>query len=358
MTKSEFLSRARLKHGYKYEYPTLLDKILSTDDIDIIYNGVLYKQKVVKHITLGRCPEKNTPKKTTEQFISESKEVWGEKYDYTLTEYNGALKKVKIIYDGVIFEQDAVSHISGQSVEKNLNQENFIRKSKLIHGDKYDYRYVKFVSGDSVVMIGYKGVFYLQKPYSHLHGNRPENIKLAVRKTIKKFIIDANLVHDNKYNYDKTNYIKNQIKVIITCPIHGDFSQTPNSHLQGIGCPSCQESKGEKLISKFLNKNDILYYRQHKFTECKNIYQLPFDFYIPSLRTAIEFDGLQHFQPIEYFGGLQAYESLKSNDKIKSDYCEDNYINLIRIRYDEIDKIEKILKENIRIRKPISPQKQ
>jgi len=80
MTKQEFLDRAREKHGYKYQYPNLSDKVLSSDDIDILYNGVLYKQKVVKHILLGRCPEKNTPIKTTEEFMDVLKKssVWRE----------------------------------------------------------------------------------------------------------------------------------------------------------------------------------------------------------------------------------------------------------------------------------------
>jgi very-short-patch-repair endonuclease len=349
MTREEFLERARDKHGYKYEYPNLKDKVLSTDDIDIIYNGELYRQKVVKHITLGRCPEKNTPTKTTEQFIKEAKEVWGDKYDYSLVKYKGALKKVKIIYDGLIFEQVAISHLQGQCCEKNLTKDNFIRKSINKHGDKYDYSMVKYISGDIPVLIGYKGVYYLQKPYNHIGGSKPENIELSVRKTTKKFIQEANLVHDFKFSYDKTDYVKNQIKVIITCPIHGDFNQTPLSHLQGNGCPSCSESRGEKLISKYLDKNDISYYRQHKFPDCKNIFQLPFDFYLPKYRTIIEFDGKQHYEPIEHFGGLEAYERLKVNDKIKNDYCEDNYINIIRIRYDQIDRIYYILNESLRL---------
>ena len=79
MTKEDFLLRARESHGYKYNYPNLNDKILSNDDIDIEYNGIIYRQKVVKHILLGRCPEKNTPIKTTEQFISEAKLIWFDK---------------------------------------------------------------------------------------------------------------------------------------------------------------------------------------------------------------------------------------------------------------------------------------
>lgn len=348
MTKEDFLIRAREHHGYKYQYPSLTDKILTTDDIELIYDNVLYKQKVSKHI-MGRCPEKNTPRKTTEQFIAESKKVWGDKYDYSLVEYTGALKKVKIIYNGIVYEQDAVSHISGDAPEFRMNQHSFIHKAKEIHGDRYDYQYVKYKMGDIPVMIGYKGVFYLQKPYHHLSGSRPENISLSVRKSIGKFIKDANNVHDFKYNYDKSVYIRNQIKLIITCPIHGDFEQTPNSHLNGNGCPSCNESNGEKEISKYLNKMNINFIRQKKFDDCKNIYPLPFDFYIASARTLIEFDGKQHFEPCEHFGGIEAYNNLKINDKIKNDYCEENYINLIRIRYDQIDMIPEILYEGLKV---------
>jgi hypothetical protein len=345
MTKEDFLIRARESHGYKYNYPNLSEKILSTDDIDIEYNGIIYKQKVVKHILLGRCPEKNTPTKTTDQFISEARLIWSDKYDYSLVEYKGALKKVKIIYKGVIFDQVAVSHLKGQCCEKNLNQENFILKSKEKHGNRYDYSLVEFKNGNLPVLIGYKGVYYTQKPYYHLSGNRPENIKLAIKKTNRQFINESNQVHDFKYNYDKVDYISNQTKVIITCPIHGDFQQRPLSHIQGNGCPNCNESRGEKEIAKYLDKNEISYYRQHKFLECKNVFQLPFDFYLPKYRIAIEFDGKQHYEPMEFFGGVESYNRLKINDKIKSDYCEDNYIDLVRIRYDQIDRITEILRE-------------
>jgi very-short-patch-repair endonuclease len=76
---------------------------------------------------------------------------------------------------------------------------------------------------------------------------------------------------------------------------------------------------------------------------------LPFDFYLPKYRIAIEFDGKQHFEPLEFFGGIQSFEKLKLNDKIKSDYCEDNYINLIRIKYDQINIIWELLWDNLKL---------
>ena len=343
MTREEFLERARDKHGYKYEYPNLSEKVLSSDSIDILYKGVLYKQKVVKHILLGRCPEKNTPIKTTEQFIKEAKEIWGDKYDYSLVNYKGALRTIEVIYEGIVFEQIANSHLK-YAPELNMNRDWFIKRAKDKWGDKYDYSLVEYKDCKKKVKIIYKktGEIFEQTPTLHLT-NAPE--RLLVRKTTEQFIKEANIIHDFRFSYDKTNYIKNQIKVIINCPIHGDFEQRPLSHLQGNGCPNCSESKGEKIIAKYLDKNNISYYRQHKFDDCKNIFQLPFDFFIPKYRTCIEFDGKQHYEPADFFGGIEAFEKLKTNDRIKDDYCENNYIDLVRIKYDQLDNIESYLKE-------------
>jgi hypothetical protein len=534
MKKNEFLEKARCVHGYKYLYPSLSDKIIFKDKIDIIYKDILYKQSVSKHL-MGRCPEKNTPSKTTEQFIEESFLIWGNKYDYSLTEYKGALKVVKIIYDGVVFEQIATSHLKGLAVELKYNKEYFIKKSVDRWGDKYDYSLVDFKNVKSKIKIIYNetGVIYEQTPSNHLM-YAPENISLSIRSNtqtfidrsneihnfkydysmvdytvssnkviiickthgsfsqvanshilgmgckkcgdyfgsekreyIKKyttdefilesqriwgdkydyslvkyvnartkvkiiyddiiyeqlpmghlkypvegylnqeiflikakrkwgdkydyslvkyistkftvkiiykgeiyeqlphnhliyspelknkltkedFILRSNEIHNVKYNYNLVNYVSDRVKVIINCPYHGNFFQTPSVHLRGSGCRRCNDSFGEKIIANFLDRNNIEYKREYIFDDCKNIYPLRFDFYIPSTRKCIEFDGIQHFQPVEYFGGVKAYELRKINDKIKNDYCEDNYINLIRIRYNQIDDINNILYENLK----------
>jgi very-short-patch-repair endonuclease len=344
MTKQEFLERARKTHGYKYIYPNLGNKILSYDDIEIIYNGISYTQKVVKHILLGRCPEKNTAKKTTEQFIKEAKEVWNDKYDYSLTEYKGALKKVKIIFNGIVFEQTAIDHLNKSNCEYTLSLDVFISKAIKKWGDKYDYSLITNVICSKKVDIIYKKTNEVFKQYPHRHlTTAPEKVRKKIKWTTEQFILESNIIHDNKFDYSKTDYKGIGNKVIIICPIHGDFNQTPGSHLRGRGCGLCNDSKGEKAISKYLDKNLISYYRQHKFEDCKNIHQLPFDFYIPSKRLIIEFDGKQHYEPMSFFGGVEAYERLKVNDNIKNEYCEDNYIDLVRIKYDSIDNIISIL---------------
>ena len=344
MRKEIFLEKARSTHGYRYSYPNLSDVVMQKDIINVMYNDIVYEQRVLKHLK-GSRPEQKQIRKTTEQFISESKLVWFDKYDYSLTEYVSAKNKVKIIYDDIVYEQYPNSHLVGYPVEGFLNQSIFLQKAKRKWGDKYDYSLVEFKNSNTKIKVILDGEIYEQTAHNHLK-YAPERV--LKRKTTEQFIKESNIIHDNKFNYDKTEYVKNQIKVTITCPIHGDFTQRPLSHLQGNGCSNCNESKGEKEIAKFLNKYDINYDRQHKFSDCKNIFQLPFDFYIPSIRTCIEFDGEQHFLPLSFFGGQEALDKLKINDKIKSDYCEDNYISLIRIRYDQIDDIWRILWDNLK----------
>jgi hypothetical protein len=343
MKKNKFLEKSRIVHGYKYEYPTITDIVKQNDYIDIIFNGVLYKQRVIKHL-LGRCPEKKMEVKTTIDFINSCKCVWGDKYDYSLTKYVDARTKVKIIYDGIVYEQYPNSHLNKFPVEGFLDQNIFIQKAKAKHGNKYDYSLVEFKNSNTKVKILLDGVLYEQTPHNHLKYS-PD---YRLIKTQSEFITKSNMIHGvGRYLYDKSIYVNDRDKLIITCPLHGEFLQRPNQHLRGHGCPSCNESKGEKYIAKFLDKLGLNYSRQHKFKDCKNIYELPFDFYIPSLRMCIEFDGIQHYKQCDFFGGKSTFDKLKINDKIKTDYCEDNYINFIRIRYDKYDSIEEILNNNI-----------
>ena len=134
MTRNKFLEKARLIHGYKYQYPNLEENIMQMDIIDVIFNGVIYHQRVVKHFA-GRQPERKVSKKTTDQFISEAKSVWGDKYDYSLVIYENSRTKVKIIYDGITYEQYPNGHLQEYPVEGYLNQTIFIEKS--IKSTKY-----------------------------------------------------------------------------------------------------------------------------------------------------------------------------------------------------------------------------
>ena len=154
----------------------------------------------------------------------------------------------------------------------------------------------------------------------------------------------SNITHNNKYDYSKSIYKNLRTKIIIICPIHGEFLQSPKNHKYS-GCPKCNESKGEKMINKILDDKYIKYIKQKKFDKCENIKKLSFDFYLPDYNVCIEYDGEQHYKPITYFGGIKRYEIQKKRDEIKNIYCIENNIKLLRISYKENikEKIEKYI---------------
>ena len=130
---------------------------------------------------------------------------------------------------------------------------------------------------------------------------------------------------------------------------------------QGCRCPKCKRSKGEEDIASVLEKFDIKFTEQYKFEDCRVINPLPFDFYIFEFNLCIEYDGLQHYEPVAYWKKEDSdYKRLlaqkiaeerlretKRRDKIKTDYCKNNGINLIRIPYWEFDNIESIIKKEL-----------
>lgn len=107
------------------------------------------------------------------------------------------------------------------------------------------------------------------------------------------------------------------------------------SHPGERGCPRCNESKGEKTISKYLDNLNIKYFREHKFNNCINKRKLRFDFYLPEYNLCIEYNGKQHYEDVKIFGGVNNLSYVKNNDKIKEEYCFQNNIPLIIIKYND-----------------------
>lgn len=148
-----------------------------------------------------------------------------------------------------------------------------------------------------------------------------------------------------KYNYSKVQYNNSlKDKIIIICKEHGEFMQCANNHLNGHDCPSCTiKSRGEEEIKEYLLKNNIIFEKEKSFDDCKYKYKLRFDFFIPSKNLLIEYDGIQHFTPIDFFGGELTYNEELIKTKIKNEYCKNNNINLLRITKN--DNIKEILND-------------
>lgn len=120
-----------------------------------------------------------------------------------------------------------------------------------------------------------------------------------------------------------------------------EWESSIKDRCQGYGCPNCVASMGEKLIGHFLNNFGIQYYIEYKFLNCRYINPLPFDFYLPDYNLLIEYDGILHYE--DKFNNPEEFKKTKKRDRIKTKYCKDNNINLLRIPYWEFDNIEKIL---------------
>jgi very-short-patch-repair endonuclease len=295
---------------------------------------------------------------TTEEFIKKAQLVHGDKYKYHHVEYTGCKNKINIICDKHgVFKQTPDKHLSGHGCDKCVGYgkttKDFIISSKLIHGDKYDYSNVKYCGMKTNVNIicNIHGVF-TQTPDDHLHGRGcykcgyDKNSKYF-SSTTNEFIEKSKLIHGDKYDYSKTNYVNAKNKITIVCRIHGEFTQTPTNHLSGKGCKLCSESKGELIIKKYLDVNNVKYIREKTFDECKNKFKLFFDFYLPEKNILVEYDGEQHYKSIDFFGGRSAFEKLKTNDNIKNNFARANGIQLLRIKFNEINNIDKILKNII-----------
>ncbi len=281
-------------------------------------------------------------------FINKSNKKYNYKYDYSKVVYiNGNIDVDIICPDHGIFKANPIRHSNRYSCcvkcsnKRKLSTKIFIDESIKIHGNKYNYDSIKFIN-DSLkvdIICPEHGIFK-QSYMNHIRLKQGCPVcKGGIFINLKNQIKRANKIHLNKYNYSlikEDSYTGVSNKVDIICPDHGIFKQKLSNHITSKqGCPTCNESRGEKEIANLLKENNIKFKREYKFKDCKNKKQLPFDFYLEESNTCIEFDGIQHFEPIDFFGGIKAFKQVQINDNIKTQYCLNNNIKLIRFKYNE-----------------------
>ena len=206
------------------------------------------------------------PKKlTTEEFIKKSKKIHGDRYDYSLVEYKNTHTKVKIICnEHGEYIQKPYKHIYGQGcpycVGKNKTTDQFIKECVGVHGDLYDYSLVDYTGmfSNIIVVCGTHGRFE-QIAHNHVNGHGCGVCSGTIKKTTELFITDAQQIHGDKYDYSLVDYQTAKTKVKIICKSHGVYETTPNTHLNGRECPNCRTSKGERRIMDILNLCNISY---------------------------------------------------------------------------------------------------
>jgi hypothetical protein len=291
-TSDSFINELKVIYGDLYDY-SFIKYINDTTPVKILCKKHGIFEKRPTDLLYGRyCNEcklniKKRKKKKVDknsEFIEKCKEVWSNKYDYSLVEYSDSKSPVKIICKKHgIFKQTPNIHLRGSGCPncKKINKSDFL--------EKIPYRFKEI------------------------------------------------------YNYD--NLVINSMKqnIELFCEKHGNFKVLVYSHMKGSNCNKCSSSSGEELIIDFLDKNNIEYKYQHSFKECFNERSLKFDFFLEKENTCIEYDGEQHFRAISIFGGEESLIKQKKLDSIKNYFCKNNNIILIRIPYYEKDKINEIL---------------
>lgn len=171
-----------------------------------------------------------------------------------------------------------------------------------------------------------------------------------LKKTNEEFISEMEEKYGDEYII-LGEYINAKTKIKVKHNICGhEWSVTPANLLRGYGCPKCASSKGEKTIGEYLQSNNIDFISEYSFIDCRNELPLPFDFYLPDSNTLIEYDGKQHYEPVNFGGcsddvALINHKRTKKHDNIKNTYCKSNNIKLVRIPYWDFDNIEQILDE-------------
>lgn len=202
----------------------------------------------------------------TNEFIFKAQKTHGNKYDYSKVKYTNTNTKVTIVcpIHGE-FKQTPKSHLVLKSgcfkchtdkCRKKYSHTNseFIRQAQNTHGNKYDYSLTKYINNITKVKIicPIHGEFE-QTPRTHKRGGCPKckylNLSNRFSHTNKDFITKAQQVHDDKYDYSKVQYVNSDTKIIIICPIHGEFKQAPARHLSGDKCPKCKFNKLSKKFS-------------------------------------------------------------------------------------------------------------
>lgn len=282
-------------------------------------------------------------KLTTNEFINKSNLTHKNKFDYSYVDYKNNCKKVKIIcpiHKG--FFQKPQNHLAGKGCKKcanyNLHEkrkfttEQFIKKSKKIHGNKYDYSKSihKNISTKLIIICSIHG-FFKQSPYVHWSGcGCPKCGMISIgnknRSNLNDFIKLANKVHKNKFDYSKSSYNGAHVKTNIICKKHGIFNQTPTNHLSGKECPKCNKNISKSEV-EFLEHMKIKY-RHVSLSEWK---QKTVDGYNKKTNTVYEFLG-------DYWHG----NPKKYNPNQYNKTCKKTYKELYENTFNVLNKIKSL----------------
>jgi hypothetical protein len=288
------------------------------------------------------------PKKlTNEEFLDKLLDLVGDEY-IALSEYKGNKKKIKLkhtvcdyiweIRVNSFLHNGARCPMCNNRARKILNHSDFIREVKIIHGDEYQIVTEYTRASDHISFLCKKHGEVYSSPQNFLRHGCGKCRREKKRKTHEEFLQEIKDLHGGSViALDK--YIDIKTKMKFECICSYQWEARPAHILRGYGCPICtrRNSSGEESLNNLLLQNKLAFTTQFTHSECKYKNVLRFDFYVED-KIIIEFDGKQHFEPVDFGGrGMEwakiDFEERKKQDKIKNDFCKKFRIPLIRIPY-------------------------
>ena len=281
---------------------------------------------------------------TRDSYVQRAMSIHGDKYGYDRVPIEfKATDKIEIFCNDCkeYFTCTARNHTNSKSGcprcgRKKANSKisstfsHFIEFANKTHGNKFDYFEKDFKNMSTKTIIRCKeccNIFY-QKPSMHVIGNGcPICNQFPNKMKNDEFIIRLSNEHPNLECLSE--YIGDKKYITVRCKIHNHtFRTKPNWLHQGHGCPICKSSLLETFVRNKLTDLGISFTEQKKF-EWLGLKSL--DFFIPSINTAIECQGVQHFKPIEFFGGETAFNRCISRDIDKKMKCDENGISILYV---------------------------
>ena len=267
LTPIDFILRANEIHNGKYDYSHIKYIYISKEGVEIkcpIHGTFIQKPNL--HLNGSGCPVcGGTLKLDNTSFIKKAKLKHGDKYSYEQVDYSNNRTPISITCPiHREFMQTPDAHLRGSGCPKcgkintskklAITKEEFIKKATIKHAGRYDYTKVEYLNNSTKIIITCKqhGDFE-QTPLKHLQGQGCRLCAGNKPLSTEEFIRKANLKHGNKYVYRNSEYKNNKTKISITCPIHGDFKQTPSDHLSGYGCKKCANNTkltNQEFVSK------------------------------------------------------------------------------------------------------------
>lgn len=365
-TREEWIKLLSETHNNEYDYSKLPNELGYNTRITIVCpkHGD-FEMKTANHYSnKNKCPKCSYENRFTskEEWLRKFKEAHNDKYDYSKSDIVDNKTPIIIICpEHGEFKQAPMVHSLGKGClecynkygrgkGRKISKEEFIQRARKVHGYKYDY--TNTIVGIQLVDKGWikcpeHGLFE-QSLSCHLSGDGCAKCSGKYNLSNEEYLEECERIYGTKYDLSKVKFVNNNSNVIIGCKEHGFIEVNARSFKRGYGCIKCSSSIGENVIMGALDKLGIPYIYQYSIPGYS---KFKYDFKLQNNNILIEYDGIQHFKPVDAWGGIKHLEDTIRRDETKNVLAETHKYLLLRIPYKhKLENIPNIIENWLRKR--------